>query len=966
MEEHARLALRTGIYSDMGHPNHAMSQNKQQHEDLKNAESLANAVIENAGALVVVLNSEGRIVRFNRRCEQISGYTFEEVNGKFPWDTVLPPEDADEIRRYAFEALANNPQSLEGNYTNHWQSHNGDKHLIEWSNTLLFNEHGQMHHMVSVGTDITERWQTDDELRIKNTAIDSSFTPIALAGLDGRVTYANRAFVELWQLADEHAAIGRSTTDFWERPEEARVVVEALSKEGQWQGELSAVRDDGSTMALQLSAHMVTGDSGNPLCMMASFQDISEHKRTERVLLNNQVQLNEAQRLAKMGSWSLDLRSNTLEWSDETFRLFELDKTQFTASYEAFLQAIHPDDRDRVDQAYTESLKNRRPYEISHRIRLADGRIKHVHESCETLYDEQGSPVLSRGTIQDITRRKLSEDTINLYANVFRHSAEAILITDHNNHIIAINPALTALTGYTQDELLGKNPNILSSGLTPAESYEGMWQSLSDIGHWQGEMTDRRKDGGVYPKWATISVIRDDEGKVTNYIASFTDISERKEAEERIYHLAHHDTLTGLYNRFSLEERLGQALSQSRRESTQLAVMFIDLDRFKVINDTLGHHVGDAILIEVARRLQECVRKSDIVARLGGDEFVVVMTNIDETRVVASMAAKIVNQLNALYSVAEHELRSSPSIGVSLFPTDGDDVDGLMKNADTAMYHAKAEGRNNYQFFTRGLNEASHEYLELERDLRGALEQQQFELYYQPKVEAKSGRVSGVEALIRWNHPQRGVVSPDKFIPIAEETGLIEALGSWVFETACSQLAAWRQLGITSVKMAVNLSPRQLRDPRLVENLKNTMATHHICEGDLELEVTETAAMANAEHAIQQMNAIRTVGAGLAIDDFGTGYSSLSYLKLFPIQTLKLDRTFVRDIETDENDAAICIATISLAHNLGMKVVAEGVETEAQQAFLSSHQCDTLQGYLFSRPAPAAEITEYLKLHATG
>ena len=359
-------------------------------------------------------------------------------------------------------------------------------------------------------------------------------------------------------------------------------------------------------------------------------------------------------------------------------------------------------------------------------------------------------------------------------------------------------------------------------------------------------------------------MIRDEEGQVTNYVASFTDMTERKEAEKRIYHLAHHDTLTGLYNRFSLEERLGQALTQARRDKIQLGVMFIDLDRFKVINDTLGHHVGDAILIEVAKRLQECVRKSDVVARLGGDEFVVVMTNIEGSRLVANMAAKIVEQLSTPYSVAEHELRSTPSIGISIFPTDGDDVDSLMKNADTAMYHAKREGRNNYQFFTKGLNDAAHEYLELERDLRAAMEKQQFELYYQPKVAAKTGLVTGVEALIRWNHPQRGVVGPDKFIPIAEETGLIEALGGWVFEEACSQLDRWKKQGINSVKMAVNLSPKQLRDPQLVEHLQMTMNRHHIVEGDLELEITETAAMANAEHAIEKMKAIRTTGAELA------------------------------------------------------------------------------------------------------
>ena len=731
-----------------------------------------------------------------------------------------------------------------------------------------------------------------------------------------------------------------------------------------------------SAMANGERAHRVDESGGPELQRLASsfnqmLEQVTaaktglEHEVAERTgdLLQSREQLNQAQRIARVGSWSLDLHDNHLHWSDEIFNLFEIDKEQFAASYEAFLEAIHPGDRERVNQAYSESLETRQPYEITHRLQFADGRIKYVHEACETLFDEQGKPLLSRGTVQDVSERQQAEETINLYANVFRYSAEAILITDEANRIVATNPALTELTGYTQAELAGKDPHVLASGLTPEATYQEMWSTLKETGQWQGELFDRRKDGAIYPKWISISVVRDGEGKVKNHIATFVDISARKAAEKHIYQLAHHDPLTGLYNRFSLEERLGQALMQVQREGGQLALLFIDMDRFKVINDTLGHHVGDALLVEIARRLQGVVRDSDIVARIGGDEFVVVLTGIEESMAAMTVAEKIVTNLGVPYEIGEHQLHSTPSVGISLYPEDGRDAEGLMKSADTAMYHAKAQGRNNYQFFTPQMNAAAHERFVLERDLRVALERGEYEVYYQPKIETGSGRVSGVEALIRWNHPHKGMIPPDRFIPIAEETGLIEAIGLWVLDEACRQLALWREQGLGSLKMAVNLSPRQLRDIKLVDGLKQILTKHQIEEGELELEVTETAAMANAEQAIDQMHAIRATGVELAIDDFGTGYSSLAYLKLFPIQTLKLDRTFVRDIEEDENDAAICMATIALAHTLGLTVVAEGVETEAQRDFLASYDCDSLQGYLYSRPLPAAEITEYLKVN---
>ena len=579
-----------------------------------------------------------------------------------------------------------------------------------------------------------------------------------------------------------------------------------------------------------------------------------------------------------------------------------------------------------------------------------------------------------RGMVENVARgrseleaarqdaEKAAEE-LRLYANAFDSSGEAMLITDRFNQIVNVNATFTEQTGYSLSEVRGKDPRMLSSGKTTAAEYEDMWRCLQDSGYWNGELWDRKKTGEVYPKWASISAIRDANQAVTFYIASFSDISERKANEARIDHLAHHDPLTGLINRYNLENRLDQALLSARRDDHRVAVMFIDMDRFKTINDTLGHHIGDQLLIEVARRLRACVRDSDIVARLGGDEFIVVLTGLTDAMDAAPLADKILRSLGQPYAFDGKDLHSSPSIGVAVYPSDGEDGPTLMKNADTAMYHAKERGRNNIQYFTAALNATASERMGLEHDLHQALRTDQLHLHYQPQVHAGDGKVLGVEALARWRHPILGDIPPLKFIPIAEESGLIEALGNWVLEEACRQLSAWHAQGITGIRMAVNLSAHQLRSPDLVQSVDTQLKRHGLKGSDLELEITESVAMGNPERAIVQLQALRDIGIQLAIDDFGTGYSSLAYLKRLPIQVLKLDRTFVRDIETDPSDAEISAATLALAHNLGLKVTAEGVETEAQRDYLIQHQCDFMQGYLFSKPLPAEDTLKFIREH---
>lgn len=564
---------------------------------------------------------------------------------------------------------------------------------------------------------------------------------------------------------------------------------------------------------------------------------------------------------------------------------------------------------------------------------------------------------------QAIDVAQVAEGRLKLMASVYEHTSEAILVTDASMHIVSVNRAFVTLTGYELADVQGMNPSVLSAGRTSPEDYEVMWRAINDKGSWQGEIWDRRKDGSCYPKWLTISTLQDPDGKVTHYIGSFTDISERKLAEQRIHELAHNDMLTGLANRFSLEQRLAQAIGTARRENRHLAVMFIDLDRFKSINDTLGHPVGDQLLRDVAKRLQTSVRASDIVARLGGDEFVVVMTDLNESVVhaVPMMGGKIVRQLSRPYRIDGHELLSTPSIGIAIFPADGEDTGALMKAADTAMYHAKSQGRANYQFFTEAMNQAAAERLQLERALRQALERQEFRLHFQPQIDIASGQVVAIEALIRWQNPQIGLVPPDKFIPLAEEVGLIEAIGRWVLEQSGRECQRLAEAGYAGIRIAVNLSMHQLRKRDIVGIVRGVLQDNRIAPGQLELEVTETVTMEAPETTIGVLRQLRALGVLLSVDDFGIGYSSLARLKLLPIHGLKLDRTLVGDIETDVNDAAICAAAIAMAHSLGLKVVAEGVETAAQLEHLRRLGCDLAQGYYFSRPLPIDELNRYLE-----
>jgi len=690
-----------------------------------------------------------------------------------------------------------------------------------------------------------------------------------------------------------------------------------------------------------------------------SLAGLIEHHRAWASLEASQARLAETQRIAHLGGWEWGEGQTDMQASEEVYRIFGVESGA-GLTLDSLLTYVHPEDRQMVRESLVRAVSVDGVVGLDYRLQRPDGSVAIVHSRMEMTTDHLGYTRL-HGTVQDITERKQMEERLRQSATVFENTTEGVMITDVERRIVAVNRAFTEITGYGQEELTGQSSAILDSGRHDAQFYEAMWRTIREEGRWQGEIWSRRKNGDIYPEWLNISEVRNGSGRVTHYVAVFSDISAMKESEAMLDHIAHHDPLTNLPNRLLLHARMEQALAKARRSNSLMAVMFLDLDYFKKINDTMGHPIGDQLLQEVAARLRNCVREVDTVSRLGGDEFTILLEELHEARAVGTVAQKIITELGERYLIREHEVFVTCSIGISLFPGDGDDITTLFKNADTALYRAKEQGRNNYQYYTLELTIRAMERMAMENNLRHALERNELVVYYQPQVDLFSGSIIGMEALLRWQHPEMGLIAPASFIPLAEELGLIIPIGEWVLRTACLRLKAWQDEGLDIIRMAVNLSSRQFNQPDLAEVVIAILEETGIAPHCLELELTERILMENAERAIGVLNRLKAVGVQFSIDDFGTGYSSLSYLKRFPIDRIKIDQSFVNNVTSVPEDAAVTQAVISLSHSMNIKAVAEGVETIEQHEFLRSRQCDELQGFYFSHPLPEEEIGALLR-----
>lgn len=661
---------------------------------------------------------------------------------------------------------------------------------------------------------------------------------------------------------------------------------------------------------------------------------------------------------------AMDLGGYITDWNKGAENLFGYTAEEAVGRNILFLYADENEEDALLHEMFLGQQSGR---EMVVRRRKKSGEVFWASLSLSLFHDVDGSTTGIIGYLTDITERLRSEEQLRLQAALFEHSGEGILVTDADDRIVSVNKAFTKITGYSAEEAIGKTPDFLGSGRHDARFRGEMRHSIETTGHWIGEVRYRRKNREPFPVWQSTSTVHNREGVVTHYFSVFTDITERKNAEQQIHRLAHYDVLTGLPNRAMLHTLLQHAITEARRNQGHGVVLFIDLNRFKQVNDSLGPAVGDKLLVETARLIHSDLRAEDVVAHLGGDEFVVALFDITKREHASVVAGKILNALSEPIWIDGHEIHISASIGISVYPDDGQDPETLIRHASVAMSRAKRSegqhcpaGRGCYLFFSQEMNQRALERLQLEGSLRKALERDELLLHFQPQLNLITGEIIGAEVLLRWNHPEMGMVAPAQFIPLAEETGLIIPIGEWILETVCRKNKAWQDAGLPIVPLGVNISARQFR-PELPGQVEEILLRTGLPPRYLELEITESLVMRNAEAVIELVARFQGLGVAVSLDDFGTGYSSLSYLKRFPIDKLKIDQSFVRGLPEDQSDSAIARAIISLSKNLDLRVIAEGVETGAQLDFLKAAGCHEIQGYHYSRPLPEEAFLQFLR-----
>ena len=662
------------------------------------------------------------------------------------------------------------------------------------------------------------------------------------------------------------------------------------------------------------------------------------------------------------GLWDWDLTNDNVGYSVAFERLLRYEgQTPFSARF-LFRERLHPDDRERCVAAVRESVNHGTRFDATYRLMCFDGEYRWFQGRGMCHRSPDGQPLRFSGVLSDLSDRLRDEERLRLAAQVLDSTQEGVMITDARRRIVSVNRAFTTLLGYTEAEVLGRTPRMLSSGRHEPEFYDAIWAQLEQTGQWKGEIWNRRKDGELLPELLSISAVHDVTGAISHYVGVFADISRMKDSEARLEFLAHHDPLTRLPNRLMFNQQIEQALHQAQREGRRLAVLLLDLDRFKDINDSYGHLAGDELLQHVAQRLTGRLRQSDTLARLGGDEFALLMHDLRHDDDAARLAGELLAALSQPWRSSDGvEVNVGVSIGICIYPDHGQTSQALLQGADAALYRAKGDGRGVYRYFADEMTQSARERLHLENRLRRALVDGHLVLHYQPQVELQTGRIVGAEALVRWMDPEHGLIPPGRFIPVAETTGLIGDIGAWVLAEACRQGKAWLDQGLPTLTLAVNVSPRQFRHADLAAQVMQTLIETGLPAEHLELELTEGALMEREQEALGVLQRLRAIGVGIAIDDFGTGYSSLAYLKRFPLDVLKIDRSFIADIPNDPDDMEIASAVIAMGHSLGIRVLAEGVETVDQLAFLRFKQCDRYQGFLCSKPVPPDEFAALLR-----
>ncbi len=913
---------------------------------LREREESLRALTENANDGILVAVNEQHVF-VNRRLEAMLGYNEKELLGSTTRD-VVHPEEYDEV--IVRSRLRENGGVVPAQYETVFRTKSGARVPVEIT-AAATTWHGKRAVLVIV-RNITERRHAEQALRESEERFRrlSEATSEGIFFIEeGRVVEANPRGAEILGLTLQDL-IGRNVREFSDP--DSWPLIEKHMKSGY----------DKPYAAFGLRAN------GKRFPVELRGQESTYRGRRLRVtVMRDLTQQFEAQQALQL---SEERFSKVYHSSSAIISISRLQDGMFLDVNEAFLRSTGWTRAEVIGRTATDiklwpeegsrsSLIERLARD--HAVRDVDlafrdktGNMRYAIGSVEPMTIDGDECLLT--IAQNITDRKFAEMEMQKLSRALEQTADSVMISDRNGIIEYVNLSFESVTGWTRAEAVGKTPSIVKSGKQRKGFYQKLWTTILAGQVFSEVFVNKKKNGSLYYEEKTITPLKDAEGTITHFVATGKDITERMQTQERLHFLAHHDALTELPNRIFYMDQLRQSLARARWHNRRIAVLFLDLDRFKNINDTLGHAVGDRLLQLIARRFADSIREGDVVARLGGDEFAILLDDISADRDVPAIAKKILDTLEPALHIDQRELFVSASIGISLYPADGEDSDTLLKHADIAMYRAKEAGKNNYQFYSAEMSARAFERLTLESSLRHALDRQEFLLYYQPQIDTDSGRIVGVEALLRWQHPDLGLIAPAEFVPLLEETGFIVPVGQWILRAACEQISQWRRAGYGSLRVAINLSARQFNEPDFVAFIDRTIQGAGCDPAQVELEITESVIMRHTQSTINALEALSRMGTRLAVDDFGTGYSSLSYLRRFPIDSLKIDRSFISDIQSDADDAAITSAIIGMAQRLNIDVVAEGVETMEQLAFLRSNGCRVVQGYLFSKPLPANEV----------
>lgn len=915
---------------------------------------------------IVLSNKAGVIVYFNQKAERLFGYPKEEILGK-KIESLIPTEYRKTHVTHRKNFMSD-PRSYCLDQMREVTALRKDGLEIPVDITLFHFDSSDGVMVCAAVRDASLRLERDEALQSSQARFKELIETMneGFGEVDHNYifTYVNPRFCEMLGYTSKEM-VGKPLIGFVHDDDKKKMNNQiALRKQGvEKRHEMSFKSKNGDRIYVLSSPKAEFDENKNFISAFGVLTDLTELKQDERALKESELRYRILVETIPHGIQESDLEgiitlSNRAHGAMHGYDMGELLGKK--------IWDIFPinEERERLRDYYFYIIEHRpTPVPYLTQDRTKGGRIIDVQVDWDYQYTEDGDLTGFVSVITDITERKKAEEQLKLASLVFENSSEGMVVTDEENQIITINPAFSNITGYKLSEVLGKNPSMFKSGRHDSAFYKAMWHELTTTGHWQGEIWDKLKNGGLHAKWLTINTILNQDGSIRRYVALFSDITERKHSEELIWRQANFDSLTELPNRNMFRDRLAQEIIKSNRLNLSLALLLIDLDEFKEVNDTLGHDVGDTLLKEATRRIRKCVRDSDTVARLGGDEFTIILSELPANSNVEDIANKIITSLAEAYHLGDEVIHVSASIGITIYPDDATDIDVLIKNADQAMYAAKKNGRNRFSYFTQSLQDAARTRLQIANDLRGALGANQFRLYFQPILDLATGSIYKAEALLRWQHPRLGLIGPGDFIVLAEETGLINEIGNWVFKESARWAKRWSDQFESDFKVSVNMSPVQFRvegEHFAAEWLRH-LKKLKLSGKNIIIEITEGLLLKAEDDIMNKILNLRAAGIQVAIDDFGTGYSSLSYIKKFDIDFLKIDQTFVQNLEADSNDMALSEAIIVMAHKLGIKVIAEGVETEEQQKLLADAGCDFSQGYLYSKPVPPEEFEALLQ-----